>query len=398
MNYIIIGNGVAGTTAAERVREKDKMGNITIISDEEYPFYSRIRLIDYLAGTVDQNGLILKNEQWYRDNKIELLLNDPVEKIDKDGKRVTTRAGSVLAYDKLLLATGANAFVPPIPGSEKLGVFTLRRLRDANAILDYLQEGLKHVVVIGGGVLGLEAGNALRKTGHKITVIEAFPRLLPRQMDPKGSDILQKQLESMGFDFHIGKMTKEITGADKVDGVLLDDGTEISCDMIIISAGIRPELTLANQLGLKIDKGVMVDDNLSTEIPEIFCAGDLITHRNKYYGIWPASEKQGEVAGLNMLGEAAVYEGTIMSNILKVAGIHLVSIGDIDAESKHEAIVKYDSANFIYKKLVIDGNRIIGAILYGDKTGWVKVKRAVEIGEDIRGIKDNLENWELDVL
>jgi nitrite reductase (NADH) large subunit len=398
MKYLIIGNGVAGTTAAENIRKRDQEGIITIISNEEKPFYSRIRLIDLLAGTVDQNKLILKDDQWYSDNKIELILNDPAKKIDKDTKQVTTKSGKILQYDKLLLATGANSFAPPIPGADKQGVFTLRRLKDAKAILDYLKGIQKQVVIIGGGVLGLEAGNALHKSGHKISVIEALPRLLPRQMDPLGSEILKKQMESMGFTFHIGKMTKEITGEESVNGVQLNDGTEISCDMIIISAGIRPELTLVNQLGLKVDKGVVVDDNLSTEINDIFCAGDLINHRGKLYGIWPASEKQGEIAGKNMVGEKVDYQGTTMSNILKVVGIDLVSIGDIDADGEHEAILMKDPEKFIYRKLVLESNKIIGAILYGDKSGWIKLQRAIEEGKDISEIKDKLARWELDAL
>lgn len=398
MKYLIIGNGVAGTTAVENIRKRDQEGIITIISNEEKPFYSRIRLIDLLAGTLDQNKLILKDDQWYSDNKIELILNDPAQKIDKDTKQVTTKSGKILHYDKLLLATGANAFAPPIPGTDKQGVFTLRRLKDAKAILDYLKGIQKQVVIIGGGVLGLEAGNALRKSGHKISVIEALPILLPRQMDTLGSEILKKQMESMGFTFHIGKMTKEITGEESVTGVLLDDGTEISCDTIIISAGIRPELTLVNQLGLKVDKGVVVDDNLSTEINDIYCAGDLVNHRGKLYGIWPASEKQGEIAGKNMAGEKVEYQGTTMSNILKVVGIDLVSIGDIDTDGEHEAILMKDPEKFIYKKLVLERNKIIGAILYGDKSGWKKLQRAIEEGKDITEIKDKLVRWELDAL
>ena len=202
----------------------------------------------------------------------------------------------------------------------------------------------------------------------------------------------------MGFTFHIGKMTKEISGDEKVSGVILDDGTEIKTDLIIISAGIRPKLKLVDQLGLKIDKGVIVDDFLATEVPDIFCAGDLINHRGKSYGIWPASEKQGEIAGKNMAGEKVEYQGTIMSNILKVAGIDLVSIGNIDADGTHEAILMKDPEKFIYIKLVLENNKIIGAILYGDKSNWIKLQKAIEEGKDISDIKEKLACWELDVL
>ncbi len=393
MKYVIIGNGVAGTTAAEQIRRIDLGSDITIISDEEFPFYSRIKLIDYLAGTVEPEDIIIKNQQWHSDNKIDLVLNDPALDIDKTKKQVTTKGGRIFSYDKLLLATGANAFLPPIPGSVIQGVFTLRRMKDAIAIKDYSKEGKKNIVIIGGGVLGLEVGNALLNSGHKITVVEALPRLLPRQMDPDGSEILKKQLENMGLKFHIGHMTKEIVGSERVEGIILHDETKIECDMIIVSAGIRPELTLAEKLGLEIDKGVIVNDQLGTDLPDVYCAGDLVNHHGRLYGIWPASQKQGKVAGNNMAGQYEMYKGTTMSNTLKVAGIDLVSMGEIDADGKFESIVEKDYANYTYRKLVLKNDRIIGAILYGNKNGWVKIQEAIENKKDIGDIKQELEKW-----
>ena len=398
MKYVIVGNGVAGTTAAEKIREHDPEGEITLISDEELPFYSRIRLIDYLAGTAQAEDLIIKKEDWYSERRIELILNDGAVKIDKANKNISTESGKKILYDKLLLATGSNSFVPPIPGADKDGVFTLRRLRDAKAIKNYLTNGSKNVVLIGGGLIGLEAGNALRLKGNNITVIEALPRLLPRQMDPEGSRVLQRQLENLGFKFHIGRMTKEIMGNDQVSGVLLDDGTNIECDMILISVGVRPELTLVNQLELEVDKGVVVDDSLGVKDPDIYCAGDLINHRGRLYGIWPASQQQGEIAGVNMTSGGMSYQGTTPSNTLKVAGVDLVSMGEIDAEDKFEAIIDKDIENFRYKKLVIDNDRIIGAILYGDKKNWMKIQKAISDKKDISSIKEQLKNWELDEL
>lgn len=398
MKYVIIGNGVAGTTAAEKIRELDADGQITIISDEEMPFYSRIRMIEYIAGTLDAEKLVLKKEEWYKKNKIELILGDAVVSVNPEKKSVTTRSGKIISYDKLLLATGANSFKPPIPGADKIGVFTLRRFSDAKAIRDYSKTGGKQIVLIGGGVLGLEVANALSSVSNNITIIEAFPRLLPRQMDGRGSMVLQKQLESLGFSIYTGRMTKEITGSEKVTDIVLDDGTNIDCDMVIISAGIRPELKLAEQLGLKMDNGVVVDDKLNCGFPDIYCAGDLINHRGRSYGIWPASQKQGAAAGSNMALGDETYTGTTMSNTLKVVGIDLVSIGDIDADEKHESMIKEDTEKFMYKKIVFDQNRIIGAILYGDKTGWLKIQRAIEGERDISGVKERLKDWDMDGL
>ncbi len=398
MKYVIAGNGVAGTTAAALIRKIDNDGMITIISDEAYPFYSRIRLIDFLSGDVDEKSIILKKDTWYEENKINLILNRAVTDIDVAKKELTISPDKKLKYDKLLMATGGIPFVPAIAGADKKGVFTLRTLKDAIAIREYAGMGNKRLLIIGGGVLGLEAGNALRKSGISVAVVEFFPRLLPRQMDPDGADILRTQMEKMGFRFYLGTKTKEIFGADKVEGVLLEDGRRIDCDMIIISAGVRPNAALAQKAGLTIEKGLIVNDRMETDLPDIYAAGDLIQHRGVFYGIWPAAEKQGEVAGINMAEGSAVYEGTTISNFLKIAGVGLVAAGNIDAEGKHESIVIKYPGKFIYKKLVIKENTIIGTILYGDIKDMRKILKAIENRTDISVIRNELENWNLEGL
>lgn len=397
MKYLIIGNGAAGTTAAANIRKIDSEGRITIVTDESYPFYSRIRLIEFLSGDVDEKGLVIRKDKWYEENRIELILNTAVTEIDKDKREVIASSGDRIKYDRLLIATGGISFVPSIPGANKNGVFTLRTLKDAIAIREYAKKA-DRVLLIGGGVLGLEAGNALRKTGNSITVVEFFLRLLPRQMDPDGAEILKAQMEKMGFKFYLGVKSKEIVGSDKAEGLLLEDGRHIDCDMIIISAGIRPNAVLAQKLGLKIEKGLVVNDRMETELPDIYAAGDLIQHKGIFYGIWPASEKQGEVAGINMAGGNAIYEGTTISNMLKVIGIDLVAAGDIDAEGRHESIVVKDINRSIYKKIVISDNSIIGTILYGDIKDSRKILKAIENKTDISGIRNELKQWNLEAL
>lgn len=397
MKYIIIGNGVAGTTAAINIRKIDHEGEITMLSDEAYPFYSRIRLMEYISGDADESGLVIYKDAWYEKNNIKLLLNTPVSKIDKNKKEALTHSGHILKYDTLLIAAGGLSFVPPIPGSDKKGVFTLRTLKDAIEIKKYAEHS-KRVVLIGGGVLGLEVGNSLRKTGHSIFVVEFFPRLLPRQMDKEGAEILKTQMEKMGFAFFLGAKTREITGDEKVKSIILDDGTIIDCDMVIISAGVKPNTELADKLGIKCNKGIPVNDRLETEIKDIYAAGDTAEHKGICYGIWPAAEEQGKIAGINMAGGSAIYTGTLPSNILKIAGINLISAGNIDPDKNFEAIVQKNSESFIYKKLVIKDNCIAGCILYGNIDIWKKIKKAMDEKKDISSIKTDLEKWDMEAL
>ncbi len=397
MKYLIIGNGVAGTTAAQAIRHADPAGEITIITEEPHPFYSRIRLIHFLDGSLPKEKLQLKKDEWYKDNKINLRLNTKAETIDAAGKTVSTSGGESIAFDRLLLATGGVPFVPPIAGVNKKGVFTLRTLDDALAIIDYAKSHSR-IVVIGGGLLGLEAANSLVKAGNSVSVTEYFRRLLPRQMDEAGSMILQSQLKKMGFTFHLGAQSKEILGGKKfgggkVEGLLLKNGSRIDCDMILISAGIRPDMTLAEDLGMKTAMGLPVNDKMETEMKGIYAAGDLIEHRGRCYGIWPAAERQGRIAGTNMASGNELYEGHTMQTMLKVAGIDLFSAGEIDHEGKYESIVLKDDDQFIYKKLVLNDDVIIGAILYGETKQKMKILKAIQNRTNISEIKKELEDW-----
>ena len=397
MKYFIIGNGVAGTTAAETIRKLDSAGEITIQTEEKTPFYSRIRLIEYLAGEAREEDIIIHDRAWYDKNNIKLLLDSRIEEINTGNNEVVTEKGEVFKYENLLLATGGISFIPPINGADKKGVFALRTIKDADEIIAFA-EGKQTIILIGGGVLGLEAGNSMRKRGHEIIVVEFFPRLLPRQMDDAGADMLKTQLENMGFRFYLGAETEEITGYTQADGVSLKDGTRLDGDMIIVSAGVRPRSELANKLGLTIKKGVLVNDRMETEKEHIYAAGDLIEHRDNFYGIWPAARKQGEIAGTNMAGGDAIYEGTTMSNVLKVVGIDLAAAGDIDADNEYESIVIKDEDKFHYKKLVIKEGILSGCILYGDTSGYNSILKAIERKKDIRDIKEQLEKWDLSVL
>ena len=394
--YLIVGNGVAADSAVEVIRKTDDQGPITMCSRESVPFYYRPALPEYLSGERQIKDFTLHDKGWYEKKRIDLHLNTEITAIDHSQRNVCTREGKTFHYDKLLLATGGSSFVPPIKGSEVDGVCTLRTIDDADAIREKAKRS-KNLIVIGGGLLGLEAGNGLRKTGIKVSVVEFFPRLLPRQMDVPGAAILQKQMEGMGFTFYLGCRTQEIAREDKRLCVSLEGGEGLYADMVLlISAGVRPEITLAKAMGLEIDKAVKVDDTMKTSMEDTYAAGDLVEHRGRYYGIWPAAREQGRVAGANMAGKAMTYEGTIPSNKLKVAGIDLFAAGDIDADNTGESIMTKDEAGYIYRKLVLKDNVIVGAILLGDTRGDDAIQNAIRNKSDISQFRGSLADRNFD--
>ena len=386
--YLIVGNGVAGTTAAEAIRQQDQKGSIAILSEEDIPFYYRIRLNEFIAGDIDENKLIAKKKNWYEEQRIDLRINTRITRLDAAGKRLTAETGEELVFDRLLLATGSHSFLPPISGIDQQGVFSLRHIKDARAILAQAGKS-QEVILIGGGLLGLEAGNALRRLGKKVTVIEFFPRLLPRQLDNKGAKMLQETMENMGFTFRLSAMTKTITGSNgHAEGIVLEGGDTLDGQMVIVSAGVRPNLELAKASGLDCDKGVKVNDRLETSAGDIFAAGDAAEHEGVVSGIWPAAMQQGKVAGANMAGGEAEYHGTTMSNILKVAGIDVAAAGNIDAEGRYESQVV--SSGSVYKKLVIEKNRLIGCVMVGDTKNFNTITRYITEQRDIGTLKNSL--------
>ncbi len=395
MTYLIIGNGVAGNAAAESIRKYDPQGKIVVFSQESRPFYYVPALPEYVAGEKAADQIIIHHQKWYDLHGIDLHLDTRVTKIDPDQKFVETDKGERFFFDKLLLATGGNSFVPPIPGADAPGVFTLRTLADADRLKQKAAQA-KTAVLIGGGLLGLEAGNGLRKLGLKVVVVEFFPRLLPRQMDVPGATILARQMEDLGFTFYLGAKTREIISGPDGLQVCLESGEKLKGDLVLISAGVRPDLTLAQALGLDIDKGVKVDDTMKTSRDDVYAAGDLIEHRGRFYGIWPAALEQGRVAGAAMAGQAATYAGTLPSNVLKVVGIDLVAAGDIDADGKLKAIVHTDSAQKTYRKLVIQDNLLVGAILLGDIRGSAEIQAAIKKQQDVSRLKDALAQPDFD--
>ncbi|MCF8109275.1 MAG: FAD-dependent oxidoreductase [Desulfohalobiaceae bacterium] len=394
-HYVIVGNGVAGTTAAENVRRFDPDGPITILTDEEMPFYYRLRLNEYLAGDVPEEKLFGKKEGWYQDNRIDLKLGLTVVSGDPEQKVLRTADGQTFSYDVLLLANGSHSFVPPIQGADTQGVFTLRTLQDYRDTLAYARD-VQKVVLIGGGLLGLEAGHGLLKQGKDVQVVEFFPRLLPRQLDDEGAKRLRLILEEKGFTFYLGAKTSEIAGQERVESVRLEGGASLEAGLALISAGIRPNLEPAQSMGIEVDRGIKVDSHLRTSCKDVYAAGDVAEFRRMNYGIWPAAMEQGQMAGLNMAGQESLYQGTTMANTLKVLGVELGSAGNIDSDNKLQAVMV--AKERIYKKIVIDDqDKIAGCIMLGDTTGFNKVVRFMGEGRKFSDIKEQLQHLALEI-
>jgi nitrite reductase (NADH) large subunit len=394
--YLIIGNGVAGNGAAESIRHLDPEGKIAIFTREKQYFYYRPALIDYLAGEKQEKDITIHPTAWYERMWIDLYRGTEIAEVNSTQKWVVAKDGKRFPYDKILLACGAKSFRPPIKGAEAKGVFTLRTIEDTQAIREKALV-CRRAVVLGGGVLGLEAGNSLRKLGLEVSVVEFFPRLLPRQTDVMAASILQRMMERMGFHFYLGAKTKEIIQEGAGLQVCLEGGDSIVTELVLISAGIRPDLQLNDSLKLQINKGLAVNDFMETKAAGIYAAGDLVEHRDQSYGIWPASMEQGRAAGANMAGKEIPYTGTLPSNILKVAGINLFAAGDIDPEGKKNSVYQKDEVLDIYRKFVFQDRFLVGTILLGDTRGQEEVQRAIKMQKDVSSFKKNLAGGQFDI-
>ena len=397
MNVIIVGNGVAGVTAAKIIKEKHPQTRVSIYTDESSNYYPRPRLYEILAGEAEPEDVTIFSEEWYRKKGITVQLNKKALSIDTKRKELLLNDQTRVSYDKLLLANGGRSFVPPIKGADKTGVFTLRTISDALHIKEFT-ENTKKAIVIGGGLIGLEFAASLRKLGQQVTVVELFPRLLPRQLDPDGAALLKNRIESLGINIVLGVKTAEILGKETVTGIMLDNGKKVSGDFVLVSAGMRSNTELALEAGIKVNRGVVVDGHLRTSVDAVYAVGDVAEYEGTVYGIIPAALEQASNAAANMLGdEHVIYTGTVTSNTLKIVGIDLTSMGLVNPEEPtYEEIKKTDETKGVYKKLVLDKGKIVGAILLGDKKGVTSIRKLIAKETDITKYKNLILNDDFD--
>ncbi|HSV97533.1 MAG TPA: FAD-dependent oxidoreductase [Spirochaetota bacterium] len=374
MNYLIIGNGVAGTEAALAIRKSDPEGAVAILTSSPYLYYYRPSVIEYLADGIARDRLIIYKPDFYEKNRIRMLLGTTVAKLMPDEKAVLDIQGRLYSYDRLLLATGADPVLPPIEGADLNGVFTLRGIEDADRLRAFAGAA-NRAVVVGGGLLGLESAHSLAKLGLAVSVVEACGRLLPRQLDADGARTLQRLLEEKGLSFALEDGVRAIEGNGSVKRVLLKSGRTIEADLVLVSAGIRGRCDLAREAGIAVDSGIVVDDHLRTSAEDVFAAGDPIEYRGKLFGIWPAAKEQGRIAGLNMAGVPTAYNPTLMAATLKITGIDLYSAGDFNAAGCDVLVASSDTG---YKKLLLNAGLAVGAIALGDRDAVKAAQRVMD--------------------
>jgi nitrite reductase (NADH) large subunit len=402
--HLIVGNGVAGVTAAQNVARADPSAEVHVYGGEPYSYYQRPRLWQYLAGEVEQDDLYFRPLEWYAARGVQVHVDTQVMALDTAEHRIRLADGSWETYDRLLLATGGRSFIPPFEGADRQGVFALRSLDDALAIKRYADQ-VSSVAVIGGGLLGLETARALLAPGRRVSVIEIAPHLLPRQLDVTGAQVLQARLEAMGLHIYTGAATHSIMGLGsergdgRAHGVRLTNGRAVNGELIIVSTGIRSRIELAREAGLEVNRGIVVDAHLSTSAPDVYAAGDAAEYQGVVYGIIPAAIEQAQVVATNMAnGSTATYEGTVPSTTLKVVGIDLTCLGDSTADGDEYLVLRYsDQAAGVYKRLALREKKIVGAILMGEVEDARWLQQLIVDGRDVSAYGGRLLDGGVDI-
>ncbi|MDD2989203.1 MAG: nitrite reductase large subunit NirB [Zoogloea sp.] len=397
LKLVMVGNGMAGVRTLEELRKiAPDMYDITVFGAEPHPNYNRILLSPVLAGEMTIQDIILNDLQWYADNGITLHLGARVTRIDRHNRSViaTDRNGETVTanYDRLLIATGSTPFMPPFPGRDLPGVISYRDIKDTDEMIDAAAR-YRHAVVIGAGLLGLEAANGLALRGMAVTVVHNSGWIMERQLDRTAGKMLQAELEKKGMQFKMNAQTAELVAGEsgRVAAVKFKDGDSISADLVCVAAGIRPNVELAEKAGIHCNRGIVVNDTLQTYDPRIYAVGECANHRGTAYGLVAPLFEQAKVCA-NHLAEMGIgrYQGSVTSTKLKVTGIDVFSAGDFSGTDGAEDIVLHDPGLGIYKRIVLKNDRLVGAVLYGDTKDGAWYFQLLKDEQDIHDIRDHL--------
>ncbi|WP_282155493.1 nitrite reductase large subunit NirB [Cytobacillus gottheilii] len=386
---VMIGNGMAGVRAIEEILKLNKEEfEMTIFGKEPYPNYNRIQLSHVLQGDTTVEEIIMNDWDWYKENHIQLFTNESIVKINPEKKTVESSNGRITAYDKLIIATGSSPFILPVKGADKQGVTGFRDIHDCEVMIK-TAESYKKAVVIGGGLLGLEAARGLIDLGMTVDVVHLMPHLMERQLDPTASLMLQRELESQGMNFLMKKQTEEILGEERVTGIRFTDGSETAADLVVMAVGIKPNIELAAACGLEVNRGIVVNDYIETSIPDIYAVGECAEHREITYGLVAPLYEQAKVLADTVAGNReSSYEGSITGTQLKVSGVDLYSAGEIMDDPSVKAIKVHNEFDGIYKKILVRDNKIAGIVLYGNTKDSSKLFRMMMGKEEITDLTD----------
>ncbi|MBB3112271.1 nitrite reductase (NADH) large subunit [Paenibacillus phyllosphaerae] len=383
---VLVGNGMAGVNCIEQLLKlAPNRYDITIIGSEPHPNYNRILLSSVLAGDADMKDIVINDWSWYEENHITLHTGQTVNAVDSERKIISTDGGLKLPYDELIIATGSNAFMLPVPGADKPGVIAFRDIKDCETMME-TAKSYRKAVVIGGGLLGLEAARGLLNLNMEVTVVHKHPYIMERQLDYTASTMLRTELEQQGMKFLLSKNTETIYGKKRVSGLRFTDGTEEEADLVVMAIGIRPNVALARQAGITINQGIVVNDFLETNLPNVYAVGECVEHRGVAYGLVAPLYEQGAVIAKRLAGlETDGYHGSVVSTKLKVSGVDVFSAGVYADRPGTRSIRVQDDFDGVYKKVVIQDGKVIGAVLFGDITDSSRLFKMIRTGEDVTG-------------
>jgi nitrite reductase (NADH) large subunit len=387
---VVVGNGMASLRFLERLTEgAPGLYDVTVVGAEPVAAYNRVLLSSLLGGEVDEAACAFRGLDWYESHGIRLITGAPVTAIDRENALAIVGETHVLPFDKLVLAVGSTPIRLPKPGIDLPGVITFRDLADVAAIR---RAAVRHgrAVVIGGGLLGLEAAVGLSRLGIDTTLLHVMDRLMQRQLDHAAAGLVKRAMEARGVKVMLKVDTASIDGDGRVESLTLSDGTVLPADLVVMSVGVRPSVALAQGAGLETGRGIKVDDRMATSDPRIFALGECAEHRGMTYGLVEPAYEQAEVLSRHLAGEAGAYQGTALAKSLKVSGLPVLSAGVVDTPESAEAIVLSDPGAGLYRKLLVEDERLIGAVFVGDigEQGWCKA--LIRSGEPVTGHLDDL--------
>lgn len=387
---VIVGKGMAATRLVDELSQR-ALGrySIAVIGAEPRLAYNRVLLSPLLAGEIGEPEIELKPAAWWRARGVSMLYGKPVTTIERAAKTVTLADGLTLPYGKLVLATGSRPLVPPVPGFELPGVATFRDTADVEAMRAYAERGAR-VVVIGGGLLGLEAAYGLARAGGKVTLLHLVDRLMERQLDAEGAGLLAAAMAQRGIQVRLNASTKGFAGKDRVEAVELADGTAIPADLVVVAIGVRPNIDLANAAGIATNRGIVVDDHMASDDPSIFAIGECAEHRGQVYGLVEPAYQQACVLAARLAGTEAGYAGSLLSTNLKVSGVGVFSAGEFEAGDGAEIVVLRDRSSGVYRKFVLRQGRLAGCVLVGDTSGALFYLGLIRSQQDISPIRADL--------